>query len=316
MMLPDETPHFFVVLQTETGMRLDLVLIKKFPTQSRTYLQSLIAQGAVLRNGRSVKKGECVASGDQITVTFLAPPPIALAPEAIPLHILYEDESLLAVNKPAGMVVHPAPGHTSGTFVHALLAHCGGSLPCLDRPGEALRPGIVHRLDKETSGVLIAAKTVLAHQKLVAMFAERQMDKEYLAITCGAPPTGIVHQPIGRHPTRRKEMTVHAGGKDAMSDIRRVALTGALSLVSVRPKTGRTHQIRVHLQHLGHPILGDSVYGSLKMNRDLMPPRLMLHSYRLHFVHPFTKEPLQILAPLPEDFKTFLLKFFSSVSLV
>ncbi len=301
----------FTVLPEDTGIRLDLLLTRKFSNRSRTYLQSLIDQGAILRNGQKVKKGEIPLTGDEILVTWIDPPPMHLKPEKIPLQILYEDAHLLAVNKPSGMVVHPAPGHSSGTFVHALLAHCEGSLTVTD----PIRPGIVHRLDKETSGVLLAAKTTVAHQKLVELFAMRQMEKEYLAVAVGAPPTGLLSAPIGRHATRRKEMAVQEEGKEAVSDIRRLAVTRELGLLLIRPKTGRTHQIRVHLKHLGHPVLGDEVYGSQKTNRMLSAPRLMLHAYRLTFLHPLTKESLQIVAPLPEDFKQFLLKSFSSIAL-
>lgn len=305
MLIAEE--KIFIVLPEEAGKRLDALLALRFPDYSRTYFQSLIDQGIVLLNGQGVKKREIPEPGDRIQVRFEPVPEMDLSPEAIPLDLLFEDEHLLAVNKAAGMVVHPAPGHASGTFVNALLAHCRG-LASFDDP---LRPGIVHRLDKDTSGVLLAAKTTFAHQKLVELFSTRQMDKQYLAISCGCPKSGIVDAPIGRHPIRRKEMsTVDTGGKEAITEVRIVAVQEKLSLILLRPRTGRTHQIRVHMKHLGHPILGDELYGFEKMNRALSPPRLLLHAYRLAFKHPITGEKLCLHAPIPSDFKSFLEKSF------
>jgi pseudouridine synthase, RluA family len=216
--------------------------------------------------------------------------------------ILFEDEHFLVINKPPGLVVHPAPGHWSGTFVNGLLAHCKDLSTCDD----PLRPGIVHRLDKETSGVLLAAKTREAHQKASELFASRQMEKIYLAVCCGRPTNGTIDAPIGRHPVHRKEMTVKPDGKEAVSHIQVLAFNHQISLVLIRPKTGRTHQIRVHLKHANHPILGDHVYGSSRMNQTLSPTRLLLHAYRLSFVHPFTKEPIELSAPLPDDMKSWV----------
>jgi 23S rRNA pseudouridine1911/1915/1917 synthase len=287
-----------LVVSGEAIDRLDRLLSQQYPAYSRTYFQYLIEQGFVLINGLPVKKKDKPKLGDEIEICFQLTPEISLKPENIPLDILYEDEHLLAINKPAGMVTHPAPGHYTGTFVHALLYHCK-TLPM----GDSLRPGIVHRLDKETSGVLLAAKTSQAHQKLVEMFCERKLDKSYLAICVGTPGNGIIEAPIKRHPTKRKEMCVDPTGKPATSITNVLAFDGKLSLVEVKLITGRTHQIRVHLKHKGAPILGDPVYGSPAWNKQYDTPRQMLHAYRLSFSHPITGERINLKAPLTKDFK-------------
>lgn len=287
-----------IVSDEMTQHRLDRLLCQQYPTYSRTYFQYLIEQGFVLVNGLPLKKKDKPKLGDEIEICFQLTPEISLEPENIPLEILYEDEHLLAVNKPAGMVTHPAPGHYTGTFVHALLYHCK-TLPL----GDTLRPGIVHRLDKDTSGVLLAAKTSEAHQKLVEMFCERKLEKSYLAICVGTPGNGTIEAPIKRHPTKRKEMAVDPTGKPATSITNVLAFDGKLSLVEVKLITGRTHQIRVHLKHKGAPILGDPVYGSPAWNKQYDAPRQMLHAYRLSFSHPITGVRIDLKAPLTEDFK-------------
>jgi 23S rRNA pseudouridine1911/1915/1917 synthase len=278
--------------------RLDRLLCQQFPTYSRTYFQYLIEQGFVLVNGLPIKKKDKPKIGDEIEICFQLTPEISLEPENIPLDILYEDEHLLAINKPAGMVTHPAPGHFTGTFVHALLYHCK-TLPMAD----TLRPGIVHRLDKDTTGVLLAAKTSEAHQKLVEMFCQRKLEKSYLAICVGTPGNGTIEAAIKRHPTKRKEMAVDPTGKAATSITNVLAFDGKLSLVEVLLITGRTHQIRVHLKHKGAPILGDQVYGALAWNKHYDVPRQMLHAYRLSFCHPITGMKINLQAPVPADFK-------------
>jgi 23S rRNA pseudouridine1911/1915/1917 synthase len=299
----DHSDTIFVSLEEE-GERIDKLLASRFPSYSRTYFQHLIDIGCVLLNGELIKKRICPNEGDEIEVCFQALPGPSLLPEKIPLNILYEDDHILAINKPFGMVVHPAPGHWSGTFVNALLAHCEHLAPSQD----PLRPGIVHRLDKDTTGVLLAAKTLVAQQKLIQDFSGRKMEKTYLAICVGRPMNGVINAPIGRHPTHRKEMAILADGREAISEVQTIAFNDQVSLVLIRPKTGRTHQIRVHLKHIGCPILGDPIYGSHKANQTHDPQRILLHAYRLSFSHPITKSPLCFTAPIPEDFKPWMQK--------
>ncbi|QVL58083.1 MAG: RluA family pseudouridine synthase [Simkaniaceae bacterium] len=284
----------------EEPKRLDKLLAEHFPDHSRSYFQFLIDAGSVTCNGKKVKKRAIPNTGDEIQIFFLTSPEIKLTPENIPLEILYEDEAIICVNKPPGMVVHPAPGHRAGTFVNALLYHCR-SLPPQD-----LRPGIVHRLDKETSGVLLAAKTVEAHQKLIEAFSDRQIEKEYLAIVVGKPGETVVDQPIGRHRVKRKEMAIIEGGRHAITHIEVLKSSGGFSLVKAKPITGRTHQIRVHLKYLKTPVLGDTVYGPEKLSRKLKIERQLLHAHRLSFPHPIHGKKIEIEAPLPQDFKSFL----------
>jgi len=284
----------------ENPQRVDKLLSEHFPNHSRSYFQYLIEQGSVTRNGQMVKKRDIPKVGDEIAVFFLHSPEIELKPQDIPLEILFEDEHLICINKPADMVVHPAPGHFENTFVNALLHHCR-SLPLQD-----LRPGIVHRLDRYTSGVLVAAKTLDTHQKLIKAFSTRKIHKEYLAITVGSPGNQSVDAPIGRHPVRRKEMTILATGREALTHIETLASRGDFSLVRARPITGRTHQIRVHLKHLKTPVLGDSVYGPEKLSRKLRIDRQLLHAHRIIFTHPIQDNELEITAPPPEDFQKWV----------
>jgi 23S rRNA pseudouridine1911/1915/1917 synthase len=278
--------------------RLDRLLVQSFPHHSRTYFQYLIGSGLVLVNGSPVKKREMVEVGDEIDVCFELTPELSLEAENIPLDILFEDEFLIAINKPAGMVTHPAPGHPNGTFVNALLYHCK-TLPTIE---QQLRPGIVHRLDKDTSGVLIAAKTTECHQKLVEMFSSRSVTKHYLAICLGNPGDRTIEEPIRRHPTRRQEMHVDSAGKPATSICRVLETEGDLSWVDVQLITGRTHQIRVHLKHVGTPILGDPVYGRPAANEKYGVQRQLLHAKTLSLIHPMTGAPLNFEAPIPADF--------------
>jgi 23S rRNA pseudouridine1911/1915/1917 synthase len=280
--------------------RLDKFLTLQYPTYSRTYFQNLIKEGFVLVNGVPLKKKELPQRGDEIDICFQLTPELALEPENIPLDILYEDDHLLVINKPPGMVVHPAPGHPNHTFVNALLYHCK-SLPAAD----TLRPGIVHRIDKETSGLLIAAKTYEAHQQLITLFSERKIEKRYRAISVGNPGSATLSAPIKRHPIRRQEMTVAEGGKEAISRIHVLATDGPLSYLDIELLTGRTHQIRVHLKHLQTPLLGDTVYGSLQANKKFNTSRQLLHAYEMKFLHPILNTPLHFTAPIPQDIKNF-----------
>jgi len=285
---------------SDIACRLDKFLAGQFPAHSRTYFQRLIEDGFVLVNGERLKKREIPKPGDEIEICFQLTPELSLEPEPIPLDILYEDDHLIAVNKPAGLVVHPAPGHPKGTFVNGLLHHCK-SLAC----GDTLRPGIVHRLDKDTSGILLAAKTAESHQKLVSLFCNRGLEKKYLAVCLGNPGDGTIDAPIKRHPTRRKEMAVVESGKPAISRLKKLASLEELSVVEIELVTGRTHQIRVHMKHRGNPVLGDPVYGSLALNQKYNAPRQLLHAWKLKFLHPITQAPISLEAPIPNDLQKY-----------
>jgi 23S rRNA pseudouridine1911/1915/1917 synthase len=265
----------------------------------------LIENGFVLVNGAIVKKKEKPKAGDEIEICFQLTPEISLQPENIPLDIIFEDDHLIAINKPVGMVTHPAPGHPTKTFVNGLLYHCQ-TLP----HAETLRPGIVHRLDKDTSGILIAAKTMQAHQRLVEMFSLRQLKKTYLAICVGTPGDVTMNAPIKRHATKRKEMTVDLSGKPATTICKQLAFDGTISLVEVNLVTGRTHQIRVHFKHHNTPILGDPVYGLASWNKKYDLSHQLLHASQLELIHPMTGQKLNLSTPVPERFK----KLFASIS--
>lgn len=307
-----EEIDLLIVTEEEAGERLDKILARRFKeVYSRTYFQYLIDEHLVLLNGTPVKKRIKPQEGDEIEVQFAATPEIQLTPEPIPLSILYEDEHLLAINKPAGMVVHPAPGNWSGTFVNGLLYHCG------QVPGQenSLRPGIVHRLDKETSGVLVAAKTLEMQQKLTVLFASRQVYKEYWAVCIGRPSDGEISAPIGRHPIHRKQMAIVPTGKQAISFIKALGWNDKLSFVQVVIATGRTHQIRVHLKYKGTPVLGDNLYGTLSLNQYYGVHRQLLHAAILRFQHPLTGEQLEFKSPPPADMLRFMRKILSDSSL-
>lgn len=278
---------------TEACSRLDQLLKSLYPKYSRTYFQQLIKDQCVLINGQPTKKRAQPQIGDEIDICFRLTPELELKPENIPLDILFEDDQIIAVNKPAGMVVHPAPGHPTGTFANALLYHCQN----LEPTGDPLRPGIVHRLDKETSGVLIAAKTAEAHAKLVELFASRNMEKTYLALCSNNPGSGAIDAPIGRHATHRQQMTITSRGKMAITDIHSIPLSSDTVLVIAKPFTGRTHQIRVHLKSRHAPVLGDKLYGTPNQKY----ARHLLHAWRLKFMHPFTGQQICFTAPIPSD---------------
>lgn len=303
----------FLVAEDEVGLRLDKMLSLRFQEEkSRAYFQFLIEQQKVLLNGAAVKKRVQPKVGDAVEIHYIYPPQISLEPEAIPLEIIFEDEHLVVVNKPAGMVVHPSLGNWSGTFVNALLYHCAevkALIAATDKEKESIRPGIVHRLDKDTTGILLAAKTRQAQERLSTLFANRQMDKHYLAVCVGNPGNQTIDLSIGRDPKCYKQMCVLPHGKKALSHCQTLSFTGALSAVSVQLITGRTHQIRVHLQALGTPVLGDPVYGNAKVNKSYGMERQLLHAHRLRFTHPFTQKEMELRAPLPKE----MVPFFSSV---
>jgi 23S rRNA pseudouridine1911/1915/1917 synthase len=287
----------FHISPPDAGTRIDQFLAARLPVLSRSRIQDLMKSGHVLVNARETKASTKLRAGDHITVA--EPPPVAsgTSAEDIALDVLFEDGDLIVLNKPAGLVVHPAAGHWHGTLVNALLHHCQG----LSSIGGQERPGIVHRLDKETSGCLVAAKNDLAHRSLTRQFAGREVTKIYLALAAGEfrEAGGIIDGAIGRHPIHRKKMTVLVGerGRAARTDYRVLRKLAAGTLVECTLHTGRTHQIRVHLKHLGHPLLGDEVYG-----RRAGFERQMLHAWKLGFTHPVTAERLIFTAPIPADF--------------
>jgi len=293
--------HIFLVDRTT---RLDKLLQEKFPEHSRTYFQYLIEEGFVLLNGKKVKKKEEPKIGDEVRITFFSLPKPSLEPEKISLNIIYEDEDIIVINKPAGMVVHPACGNWSKTLVNALLFHCEN---LKDINTDDFRPGIVHRLDKDTSGLIVAAKTNKAKEKLILSFKEKRIEKKYLAICVGKPPEGLFSAPICRHPKMRKKMTISSSGKAASSSFKILASKELLSFLEVTLLTGRTHQIRVHLSHLKTPILGDSLYGNEALNKKFNVKRQLLHAHKLSFAHPLSDKILSFIAPLPDD----MLSFFS-----
>jgi 23S rRNA pseudouridine1911/1915/1917 synthase len=290
----------------QPAARLDAWLAASLPELSRSRIQALIRDQFILINGQPAKPRDAVKTGDVATISLPEAVPAEAAPQEIPLSVLYEDDDLIVVNKEPGMVVHPAPGNPDGTLVNALLHHCHGQLSGI---GGAERPGIVHRLDKDTSGCLVAAKSDAAHQSLVAQFSNRStMEKIYLAITHGAPkPTqNTIFTHIGRHPVNRQKMAVVTppGGKPAITDYQILATDPAnhTALVLCHLHTGRTHQIRVHLHHIGCPIVGDPIYG--RNSHVANPPgRLMLHAWKLSFLHPVTSQRLNFEAPIPMEFK-------------
>ncbi len=302
----------FIVERSLPSERLDAFLRSKFPAVSRVALKRLIEAGHVRVNGRPVKPTHAPRAGEEIEIHWPEPRPASARPEEIPLDILFEDRSLLVLNKPVGLVVHPAAGHEEHTLVNALLHHCGGELSGI---GGVARPGIVHRLDKETSGCLVIAKNDETHMALSAQFAGRKVKKIYNAIVCGelARASGEIRAAIARHPSHRKRMAVRDddSGRAAHTSWRVLERLNSATLVEAKLHTGRTHQIRVHFQFLGHPLAGDETYGA-RQNQKLteltgyQAPRVMLHARELSFVHPRTEESLSFEAPLPEDFREAL----------
>jgi 23S rRNA pseudouridine1911/1915/1917 synthase len=289
------------------GNRLDRWLAEQVPDLSRSRIQKLIEQGHVQINGQVCSSQKVsVQQGDWIQVTVPAAEPLDLVPEEIPLDILYEDEQILIINKPVGLVVHPAPGHEAGTLVNALLAHCDN----LAGIGGVQRPGIVHRLDKDTSGALAIAKTDLAHQHLQAQFKTKAARREYLAVVYGAPTEvkGTIDAPIGRHPVDRKKMAIvpeAKGGRRAVTHWEVMERLGNYTLMRFQLETGRTHQIRVHSAHIGHPVVGDPLYSSGRTLGVNLPGQA-LHAWKLKLQHPVTDEWIEVTAPIPKTFLTLL----------
>jgi len=300
------------ITESRPGLRLDRYLAERFPETSRGRFQQLITEGAVLVNGSAPKSTDHPRVGDRIQVRWPEAIPSEVLPENIPLSILHEDEDLLVVNKSADMVVHPAAGHFSGTLVNALLHHCRGNLSGI---GGVERPGIVHRLDLGTSGCIVVAKTDTAHAHLSAQFADRTVEKAYLALVIGTvrPLNGDIRAPIIRHLIQRKKMAVTTPGKgrEAWTEYRCLESLRDASWIECQLHTGRTHQIRVHLTHLGFPLLGDEVYGERANARFFQEhhwkaPRQMLHAARLAFLHPRSGQKMAFEAPLPADMASCL----------
>lgn len=293
--------------------RLDVFLTNHVENASRNKVQHAIKKGSVLVNGARVRSSHQVAPGEIIHVTLDKPPPQKAVPQNIPLTVQYEDEHLLVVNKPAGMVTHPAYGNYSGTLVNALLYHCNTLSSLNDR----LRPGIVHRLDKDTSGLVVVAKSDVAHARLAKQFAQRTIDREYWAIVWGVfeNKQGVIETLVGRSKSDRKKMAVVAGGKQAVTEYTVLREFSYLSLVRLKLRTGRTHQIRVHLAHINHPVFGDPTYngrqmvwgpGTAKQKAEVqrllnLMPRQALHAKTIGFVHPGTGEKMKFDSKLPED---------------
>lgn len=287
------------------GERLDSFLTARLPGLTRSAAARLIETGQVLVDGKPARKSARLAGGETVEVTLPDPEPADALPQDIPLDVVYEDDDVIVVNKPSGLVVHPAPGHPDGTLVNALLHHCGGSLSGV---GGELRPGIVHRIDRDTSGLIIAAKNDAAHQALAAQLADHTLARTYEAVVVGAlrEDGGTVDAPIGRCPSDRKKMAVVPNGKRAVTHWEVLERFPGLTHVRCRLETGRTHQIRVHMAHLGHPIYGDTVYGGKKPVPGLTGQ--CLHAVGLRFVHPRTGETVELSCPLSGEFQALLEK--------
>lgn len=295
-------------VEKDAGMRLDAWLAANLPALSRSRIQELIREQFILRNGEPAKPRDSVAVGDRLSIAIPEAVPAQAQAQEIPLSILYEDEQLVVLDKESGIVVHPAAGNPDGTLVNALLHHCKGQLSGI---GGVERPGIVHRLDKDTSGCLVVAKTDLAHHSLTEQFSGRTMEKLYLAVVQGIPTPAkdTVFTHIGRHPVNRQKMAVvnPPGGKAAITDYEILSIdrsTGS-ALVLCHLHTGRTHQIRVHLLHKGCPLVGDPIYAKPERQK-AKPGRLMLHAWRLTFDHPVSKKRLSFEAPIPPEYTPWL----------
>lgn len=299
----DTVSNVFIVPEDLDSERFDAVIASLSEGQSRSYLKSLIKDGSVLLNGNTAKPSAKVKEGDRITLVLPEKIIPDILPENIPLDILYEDEDILVVNKPKGMVVHPAPGHYSGTLVNAVMYHCGDTLSGING---VLRPGIVHRIDRDTTGSIIICKNDAAHSSIAAQLKEHTIVRRYYAILYDniAEDEFTVDRPIGRDPKERKKMAVRTDGKRAVTHCKVLRRFGDFTYVECRLETGRTHQIRVHLSSIGHPLLGDSMYGSPSPDKGLEGQ--CLHAKELRFVHPRSGVPVALTTPLPDYFTAVL----------
>ncbi|MDH4443547.1 MAG: RluA family pseudouridine synthase [Akkermansiaceae bacterium] len=304
----DTRPRMEIEVEDSPGERIDAYLAARLADLSRSRIQVLIREQFIQINGHPAKPRDAVKLGDRITVVLPEAVPLEAEPQEIPLEILFEDDDIVVLNKAPGMVVHPAPGNPDGTLVNALLHHCRGQLSGI---GGVERPGIVHRLDKDTSGCIVVAKSDVAHQSLVGQFSGRTMEKLYLAVSEGIPKPAkdTIFTHIGRHPVNRQKMAVvnPPGGKTAITDYEILAADAATltALVLCHLHTGRTHQIRVHLHHKGTPLLGDPIYGKPSQNSERVG-RLMLHAWRLTLDHPVSNERLHFEAPIPMEYQPWL----------
>ena len=297
--------YLFEVFPEDEAKRLDIFIKEKLPELSRSRVQALIKENHILVNFKPSKASYKIKRGEKIKVFIPLDKEIEIQPRDIPFEVIYEDEDIAVINKPSGIVVHPAPGHYDDTLVQGLIL----KLKNLSGIGGKIRPGIVHRLDKDTSGIMLVAKNDFAHKKLVEAFKERLIEKNYIALVYGrlTQKKGKIETFIGRHPIARKKMAVLKEGKLAITFYEVLEIFNKASLVLAKPVTGRTHQIRVHFSYIGHPVLGDSIYGGLKHDL-LKPPRLMLHAYEIFFKHPRTNEAMKFRAPIPEEFQNYIEK--------
>ena len=296
--------NYICITAEESGERIDALLARTLPSLSRSQVQKLLEQGMVTLNGRELKKNVRCSAGESYELLLPEPDDLPLIPQNIPLDVVYEDGDLIVINKPRGLVVHPAPGHPDGTLVNALLYHCGDSLSGI---GGQRRPGIVHRIDKDTSGLLIVAKNDFAHQGLSAQLADHSLCREYEALVRGnfKQDSGTIDKPIGRHPIDRKRMAVtDKNSKPAVTHWQLLASYRGYSHILCRLETGRTHQIRVHMASIGHPLLGDFTYGAPSPEKGLEGQ--CLHARRLRFVHPRTGEQMCLETALPSYFTEVL----------
>ena len=298
----------YFIDSNHNALRLDVFLAKSQDEFSRSRLKKLIELGHVFVNDSPAQAKQKLKAGDKIILNISEPSVSGIMPESIPLNIIYEDEQMLAINKTAGMVVHPAPGHAKGTLVNALLNHCSD----LSGIGGVARPGIVHRLDKDTSGIVLVAKTEIAHRALSSQFKDRTIKKTYLALVRGAvkSSSGIINTSIGRHKTNRKKMTASCNqGRQAETCYEVLETFGHFSYLKLFPKTGRTHQIRVHLASIHHPVLGDKLYGGILTGPYLMIARQALHAFRIEITHPVSQKSLAFEAPIPKDIDNYLMTY-------
>ncbi len=302
--LSDALTDDFSVSEDESGKRLDLILTERYEPYTRSALQNLIRDGSVTVNDAAARAGVKLRAGDRVHIVFPPPRELDVKPEDIPLDILYEDDDLIIVNKPKGMVVHPAPGHDSGTLVNALLYHCKDSLSGING---VLRPGIVHRIDRDTSGSIIVCKNDRAHRAVAGQLKEHSITRRYRAIVHGRlTEDGTIQTTIGRDPKQRKKMAANVpGGRNAVTHYRVLENFDRFTYLECELETGRTHQIRVHMKYIGHPVLGDEVYGPARCPFPDLHGQ-MLHAMTIGLIHPTTGEYLEVEAPLPEEFTEVL----------